>query len=73
MDNVLKAKLLKRLRNALGRPGILINADALQSILIDVRSLLELVGESGRYKVLKFHCDWILHPNVTGPRVQEIM
>jgi hypothetical protein len=73
MNNVLKARLIKRLQNVLGSPGTSINAEGLKSILIDVRDLLELVGESDRYKVLKFHCDWILHPSVTGRRVQEII
>jgi hypothetical protein len=73
MNKALKAKLVKRLQNTIGRHGALINADGLKSVLIDVRDLLALVGESERFKVLKFHCDWILHPNVTGPRVQEII
>jgi hypothetical protein len=41
MNNVLKAKLIKRLQNALGSPGTSINAEGLKSILIDVRDLLE--------------------------------
>jgi hypothetical protein len=73
MNKALKAKLVKRLQNTIGRHGALINADGLKSVLIDVRDLLALVGESERFKVLKFHCDWILHPKVTGPRVQEII
>ena len=73
MNNVLKAKLIKRLRSALCSNLRPINADALKAILIDIRDLLELLGESDRYKVLKFHCDWILHSRLTGPRVQKII
>jgi len=72
MNHTLKSKLVTRLRNALS-PGRNLDAQATKSILIDVRDLLELLGETERYKVLKFHCDWILHPKVTGPRVQKII
>jgi hypothetical protein len=72
MNNALKAKLIRRLRNALS-PGKHLDAQSVKSVLIDVRDLLELQGEAERYKVLKFHCDWVLHPSLTSPRVQRII
>lgn len=73
MNSALKAKLIKRLQSVLGSNRRPLNADALKSVLIDLRDLLELLGESERYKVLKFHCDWVLHSRLTGPRVQKII
>lgn len=72
MYDPLKAKLTKRLKNAFsGQSGL--TANGLKATLIDVRDLLELLRESDRYKALKFHCDWILHPKLTGPRTQRII
>jgi hypothetical protein len=72
MNNVLRAKITSRLRNSFA-VGITIDADILKMMLVDIRDLLELAGESARYKALKFHCDWILHPTLTGPRAQRII
>jgi hypothetical protein len=52
MNNALKAKLIKRLKGVLCSNQRSLNADALKSVLIDLRDLLELLGESERYKVL---------------------
>jgi hypothetical protein len=72
MKNELRAKLTKRLTNAFSdqRP---FDPDSLKAGLIDTRDLLELLGESSRYKALKFHCDWTLHTALTGPRAQRII
>jgi hypothetical protein len=72
MNNALRAKLTKRLKNAFSDSRGF-NANTLRAILIDIRDLLELLAESARYKALKFHCDWILHPKLTGPRAQRII
>ena len=72
MNNALRAKITRRLRNGF-HVGIRIDASIVKMMLVDIRDLLELVGESVRYKALKFHCDWILHPKLTGPRAQRII
>jgi hypothetical protein len=72
MNNELRAKITKRLRNAFS-VGRAFDASTLKMVLVDIRDLLELVEESARYKSLKFHCDWILHPRLTGPRAQRII
>src|ERR1039457_2185176 len=73
MHNALKAKLIKRLRNVLGVNSGRLAVDGLKAVLIDIRDLLEVTKEDSRYKVLKFHCDWILHPQMTGPRGRKII
>ena len=73
MNNALKAKLIKRIGNALSPARPPFTSEALKSLLIDVRDLLELLGEAERYKALKFHCDWVLHSRLTGGRVQRII
>jgi hypothetical protein len=72
MNNALRAKLIKRLKNAFSA-GRTFDPSALRMVLVDIRDLLELVEESAKYKALKFHCDWILHPKLTGPRAQRII
>lgn len=72
MNHALKAMLIKRLKNAFSGQSRF-TVDVLRNVLIDTRSLLELLGETDRYKVLKFHCDWILHPNLTNSRVRKII
>jgi hypothetical protein len=72
MNNALRAKLTKRLKSAFSA-GRTFNPSALRMVLVDIRDLLELVEESARYRALKFHCDWILHPKLTGPRAQRII
>jgi hypothetical protein len=72
MKNALRAKLIKRLRNALS-PGRQLDTESLRSVLVDVRNLLEISDETEKYKVLKFHCDWVLHPKLTGSRAQRII
>jgi hypothetical protein len=71
MNTALQTKLITRLKSAFSNRHL--TADVLKDVLIDIRSLLELVGEAERYKTLKFHCDWILHPKLTGPRAQKII
>ena len=71
MHNALKAKLIKRLRNVLGVNSGRLAVDGLKAVLIDIRDLLEVTKEDSRYKVLKFHCDWILHPQMTGPGAER--
>jgi hypothetical protein len=73
MHNALKAKLIKRLRNVLGVNSGRLAVDGLKAVLIDIRDLLAVTKEDSRYKVLKFHCDWILHPQMTGPRGRKII
>jgi hypothetical protein len=73
MNNALKAKLIKRLKPVFGPKPSRLTLEGLKAVLIDIRDLLELTGDDSRYKVLKFHCDWILHPHVTGPRVRRII
>ena len=70
MNHALKAKLIKRLKNAFSHAC---TTDTLRRVLIDTRTLLELVGEADRYRILKFHCDWILHPALNNKRVQAII
>jgi len=72
MNNALRAKLTKRLKNALS-PGRRLDADTLRMVLVDIRELLELLEETTRFKALKFHCDWVLHPKLAGPRAQRII
>ena len=73
MNGALKAKLERRLKGALGSGPRRLDAAALKSALVDIRDLLEASGEIGRYRILKFHCDWILHPELTNSRVQKII
>jgi hypothetical protein len=71
MNHVLKAKLIKRLKNALVSNRL--SVDSIQRLLVDIRALLELTNESGRHKALKFNCDWLLHPRLTGPMAQRFI
>jgi hypothetical protein len=72
MNNELKAKLIKSLKNAL-RPNYPITADTLKLALSDIRALLDGLGERERYSTLAFHCDWVLHANLTNPRVKKLI
>ena len=42
-------------------------------LLVEVRKLVELGQDAGRYDTLKFCCDWIAHPLLTGPMAQQIV
>ena len=42
-------------------------------IMVQLRKLIELNGDGGQYKALKFHCDWVAHPLLNGPQAQEIV
>ena len=73
MNNALKAKLVKRLQNSFGRTGLGLTPNDLKVGLTDVRELMELLNETEKYKTLKFHCDWTLHPILNAPRVRTII
>ena len=52
--------------------GIRKEADALY-LLAEVRKLLEQQGLKEGHKYLTFHCDWVVHPKMTGPMAQRIL
>jgi hypothetical protein len=42
-------------------------------IMVELRKLMELNKDGAQYPALKFHCDWVAHPLLTGPQAQEIV
>src|SRR5580692_5083275 len=52
--------------------GIVSEADALY-LMVEVRKLLEQQQAKKQYKYLTFHCDWAVHPILTGSTAQEIL
>ena len=42
-------------------------------LLVEIRKLLELNQDSGSFETLKFCCDWIAHPLLTGSMAQKIV
>lgn len=42
-------------------------------LLIEIRKFLEQQGSNGDFEYLKFHCDWVAHPSLTGPMAQKIL
>lgn len=52
--------------------GISTEADALY-LMVEVRKLLEQQQVKKQYEYLTFHCDWALHPTLTGPTAQKIL
>jgi hypothetical protein len=52
--------------------GITTEADALY-LMVEVRKLLEQQQAKKQYEYLTFHCDWAVHPTLTGPTAQKIL
>lgn len=52
--------------------GIITEADALY-FMVEVRKLLEQQHSKKQYEYLTFHCDWAVHPALTGPTAQKIL
>jgi hypothetical protein len=52
--------------------GITKEADALY-LLAELRKLLEQQGVKKDYEYLTFHCDWVVHPKLSGPMAQRIL
>jgi hypothetical protein len=42
-------------------------------LMVELRKLIELNGDSANYPALKFHCDWIAHPILQGQAAQEVV
>lgn len=42
-------------------------------LLVEVRKLIELGQDPGRFETVKFFCDWIAHPLLTGAMAQRIV
>src|ERR1017187_471167 len=70
MNRELRAKLIKRITTVLNG---WFNGDGLTLLLKDVRMLLEDLGEAELYPSLKLHCDWVLHSELSGPKVRKIL
>ena len=45
----------------------------LKSVLADTRKLLELTGSTKSYRILKFHCEWVLHTKMERGLVGELL
>lgn len=41
--------------------------------LVQIRKMLEHDGFPAQYSVLKFFCDWVVHPKLAGPGARELM
>lgn len=67
MNHELRAKL----RSALEAP-ITSERDAMY-ILVQVRRLMDVNQAGKTYESLKFHCDWAVHAQLTGPYAQAIV
>jgi hypothetical protein len=52
--------------------GVTTEADALY-LMVEIRKLLEQQQAKKHYEYLAFHCDWAVHPALTGPRAQKIL
>src|SRR5713101_7084358 len=52
--------------------GIESECDALY-LMVEVRKLLEQQEAKKQYEYLAFHCDWAVHPTLTGPTAQKIL
>jgi hypothetical protein len=52
--------------------GITTEEEAL-ALMVRVRKLLEHQKEKKQYEYLTFHCDWALHPTLTGTTAQKIL
>lgn len=52
--------------------GITGEAEALY-LMVEVRKLLEQQQAKKQFEYLTFHCDWAVHPTLTGPTAQKIL
>ena len=53
--------------------GIHTEAEALY-LVTEIRKLQEqLYGKDPQYAYLQFHCNWALHPELTGSKAQKIL
>jgi len=52
--------------------GVANEAEALY-LMVEVRKLLEQQQTKKQYEYLTFHCDWAVHPALTGPTAQKIL
>ncbi len=75
MDNKLKAKLIKRIKARLsGTPSLdRLTPESLKLLLVDIRYLLEVLNVTDRFKILKFHCDWVLHPRMSSGMARRLI
>ena len=70
MNGNLKKKLVANIKRVLDQP---ITDSGVKLFLIDTRRLLEVVGKTGNYKTLKFYCDWVLHPRMSGKTASRLL
>ncbi len=42
-------------------------------LLVEIRKLIEIGGDLAKFETLKFCCDWIAHPILTGAMAQQIV
>ncbi|HXM97186.1 MAG TPA: hypothetical protein VN982_01790 [Candidatus Dormibacteraeota bacterium] len=42
-------------------------------VLVQIRNVLEQDGKPAKYAVLKFFCDWVAHPKLTGAGARTVL
>lgn len=70
MNHKLRTALVRSLKKCAVPPFTDVT---LNKLLTDTRKLLEELREQDKYPTLKMFCDWVVHPELSGPKVRKLL
>ncbi|MGA2715978.1 MAG: hypothetical protein ABSG41_22985 [Bryobacteraceae bacterium] len=67
----MKDGLKRKLEKALAKP--IVSEEQVVYIMVELRKLMELSGDTDKFPSLLFHCDWVAHPVMNRKAAKKIV